>query len=368
MKKILLISFFNSNNIGDRAISKTFFDLLSERFDVTKCSVEGNFDIFDRYVGEKIGAPQRVKHKLCELFGRRYTTPRYRRFLTACRERIGEFDAVVIGGGNIMMDYTERSSSYEKYSDYVSIAKESGVPTFVFSAGIGPFRTGGQAKGAVGVLNGCEYVSFRDESSLALFVENGGNAAIAALSRDPVFLLEKRPGKEKKDVIAVNVIDPRWDGGVGREALAEAYAKLTAALAEAFPEKRIVLFSTEKNDAALAENIAERSSGAANYAGIGSLDGLLEFYSGCSLLVGARMHSMIIAFTQRVPVIALSWSRKIDEFASIAGAAAFALSDLSSDIPAVVAEAKKNADRLPETDGVVNDARRAVMRDIGALG
>lgn len=40
---------------------------------------------------------------------------------------------------------------------------------------------------------------------------------------------------------------------------------------------------------------------------------LLELYQGLSLIIGTRMHSMIVAVSQFVPIIGLSWQQKVVE-------------------------------------------------------
>lgn len=316
MQKVLLFSFFNSNNVGDKAIAAQFEDLLAKRFEVVKCSSEGNFDIAGRYVSEKIGMTQKIRHKLCTLTGRRYMTPRYVGFIEKYRRAIRDVDAVVIGGGNIMMDYSPSSASYLKYMDYVSIAEEAGKPCFALSVGIGPFALEQQAKKAVEALNKCRRVSFRDEGSLGIFKSHGGDAEKASVTCDPVFLTKKRESREPKNKIAVNVIDPKWDKNADAEKIADGYLELVRSLSGAFSDKETVLFSTEKNDSGLLKRICEAAKDDPRVSARtpNSVDELLDLYSETCVLVGARMHSMIIAYTQSIPTVGLSWSKKTSDF------------------------------------------------------
>ena len=47
---------------------------------------------------------------------------------------------------------------------------------------------------------------------------------------------------------------------------------------------------------------------------IKSLSDLLKFYKRQDLLIGTRMHSLIIGFTQLLPIIAISWQNKVEGF------------------------------------------------------
>src|SRR5699024_2563931 len=44
---------------------------------------------------------------------------------------------------------------------------------------------------------------------------------------------------------------------------------------------------------------------------------LLELYGTLKILIGTRMHSMIIALTQRIPIIGISWQQKVDSLFEI---------------------------------------------------
>ena len=344
MHKVLLFSFFNSNNIGDKAIGSVLYDLLSERFEVSRCSNEGSFDIIGSYPDQRQGLVQRIVHKLDSLTGKRYMTPRYRAFLEEYKNAVKNVDAVVIGGGNIMMDYTDASASYLKYGDYVGAARREGKPCCALGVGIGPFKTEDQAKNAVAVLNGCSRVSFRDANSYDLFVRNGGDAGKASVSCDPVFLLKKRDSAVEKNVIAVNVLDPRWDGGIDRAKTADAYAELCRALAKGFPDKNIALFCTEKNDAAIMREVRGKLGDlpGVSTAEPQTLEELTGLYAGCGLMIGTRMHSMIIAYTQEVPVIGISWCKKTDDFLKMTDPSGvpFEITDFGERIDEMVARAK----------------------------
>ena len=371
MQTVLLFSFFNSNNIGDKAIAATFDRMLSDRFNVVKCSNEGNFDIAGRYVEESHGFGQRVRHKLDQLLGRRYMTPRYRAFLEKYGREIAGVDAVVIGGGNIMMDYTDSSRSYLKYRDYVSTARKAGKPCYALSVGIGPFRTDSQASDAVAVLDSCEYVSFRDAGSYDLFIRYGGDESRASIGYDPVFLTEKAVRSPENDTIALNVIDPKWDGTSDRDLLATSYASLASALAREYGEKKIVLFSTEKNDSGMMDRVMEKAGAQPGVSALApsTLDELLDLYSRCSLMIGARMHSMIIAFSQDVPFIGLSWSGKTADLLARTdpAGARFDVSDFGGRIGEIVALAGEKMRSPTDNSGFIASAREAVLRDIARI-
>ena len=86
------------------------------------------------------------------------------------------------------------------------------------------------------------------------------------------------------------------------------------------------LFSTELSDynmiyelknEILKNNIIPR--GNLNIVHITNLNDLLKFYSRQKIIIGTRMHSLIIAYTQSLPIIAISWQDKVKEFMQYVG-------------------------------------------------
>ncbi|MBR3953238.1 MAG: polysaccharide pyruvyl transferase family protein [Oscillospiraceae bacterium] len=322
MDTVILFSFFNSNNIGDKAISETFLKNLSEKFKVIRCSNEGDFNVYNKYVGENLGIFERVKRKLLILCGKNYFSPRYKKFMKQYEEYLKDCKAVVIGGGNILMDYSEKTNSHKKLNEYIKIANEKGRKCYALSVGIGPFATEKQLENAVKTLEGCEYVSFRDKASYDLFIKGGGNPEKAKISIDPVFTLPYDGTKRKSDnIIAVNIVKPSWYGESYQEKTIDDYSRFIGFLAKRYPEKDIVLFSTETNDNEGMNRVFDANKNEKNVSlrQIGSIDELRDFYSRCSLVIGARMHSLIIAYSCRIPVTGLSWTSKVSEFFRIIG-------------------------------------------------
>ena len=323
MKNIILFSFFNSNNIGDKAISDYFYRSLQSKYNVICCSNEGNFDINGSYESERLVFFEKVKRKICIALGIRYQSPLYKIFLKKYKSLLETADLVILGGGNLLMDYARKSSSYQKILDYVKVANKKNVSVYALSIGIGPFATNRQLEGAVDVLNMCDYVSFRDQSSYDLYVQNGGNSQRSVVSIDPVFALPQKtienPVQDKG--ISINIIDPFWFGEKYREAVRSAYINFIKHLSDCYPSTNIFLFATEKSDVAFLNDICRIFEGndKINEVLVSDLFSLQNLYLSSSLVIGARMHSLIIAFASYVRVIGLSWSQKVDSFFDIIG-------------------------------------------------
>ena len=320
MQKVMLFSFFNSNNIGDRVIAEIFFSELNSKYSVIPCSIEGSFEIKNQYVPEKLNVCQRIFNKVLQALSIRYLTPRYKRFLNKYRSEVKSCSHVVFGGGNLLMDYSDKSHSYLKLSDYIRVALENNAECYALSIGIGPFYNSKQACLAAETLNKCKKITFRDEKSYRLFVENGGIADKASVSYDPAFLFARinnisTNNLDKENIIAVNVINPVWDGTQKSASVAEGYIRLIGEISKKSPSSKIVLFCTEKNDIPAREYIIKHfPEGNISANNIDSTDDLKALYVKSRIIIGARMHSLIIAYSCHIPVLGLSWASKVDEF------------------------------------------------------
>ncbi len=320
MKSIILFGFFNSNNIGDRVISEIICRNLSSQFKVTCCSNEGDFVLYNKYVNEKLNLYEKIKHRICLCCGRLYKSPKYKAFIKTYKEALKHSSAIIFGGGNLLMDYSEKTLSFAKYNEYMTLANECGKKCYAISIGIGPFATAKQRKMAIRTLNKCRYVSFRDKSSYDLFINNGGEKKIAHISMDPVFTLPYVKKKVKTcDTIAVNIVNPYWYGSVYTGKVLNDYVRLIKQLSKKYPSMRIALFSTELNDMAGVKYVYSETCSRTNVfmERTEELDELKSLYDRSRVVIGTRMHSLIIAYSCKVPVVGLSWSEKVSSFFEI---------------------------------------------------
>ena len=318
MDTIILFSFFNSNNIGDREISGYFMENLSEYYHVIPCSNEGDFDIHNKYVAEELTLIEKIKRKICRYTNVKYLTPRYKDFIEKYKGKLDSVNFIVLGGGNVLMDYSDKTNSFTKYKEYLTFAKEKNVKCYALSIGIGPFSNKNQLKGAVETLNLCDYISFRDKQSYELFVNNGGNSNICEISIDPVISKEYER-KSACNRIAINVVNPSWYGKDYCTKVFAGYVSLIENIAKQYPEKNISIFTTELNDISCLKRIYEKCSNLTNLEirETFSIDQLTALYKDSEFVIGARMHSLIIAYACHVPIVGLSWSEKVSGFFNI---------------------------------------------------
>ena len=328
--KCVLISFFNSHNIGDCLIADILYKKLSSRYITEKLSYSGNPNIITNINDlKKTNSPLKndgissLIHRFVKKYPFSGILSLYRKFkqkyviLKSLEKKIWKSDVLVIGGGNMIFDTSKNSNSAFRFSEYTSIAKKHGKKVFVISIGIGPFVTIEQEKNAIQALEKCDYITFRDKRSLGIYTQHSNKTNNVFLSVDPVFSLPYSLKKDKLEriVIGLNVFDSRQIGDdlSKYKRIIDGYARLANLLSAGLSAK-IVLFSTDMTDYDAVCDVYKSLQKESNVeiAEINGLEELLKLYDKLSILIGTRMHSMIIALSQIIPVVGLSWQPKVD--------------------------------------------------------
>jgi len=91
-------------------------------------------------------------------------------------------------------------------------------------------------------------------------------------------------------------------------------------LLDEFLDRKVVLFSTDRHDYAFLRTVASltQSDRCVVYEVTG-LESLFDLLEQAAVVVGSRMHTLIVAHTQGFPAIALNWQAKVGAFMSMVG-------------------------------------------------
>ncbi|WJE46135.1 polysaccharide pyruvyl transferase family protein [Peribacillus frigoritolerans] len=329
MKKSVLVSFFNSHNLGDCLIADMLYEMVSERFVTKKYSYTGKTPNIINNINE-INSQKSLKsnikgsiYKVLKKYDLNVFIYTYRMLLRGSKSYpefetiIHNADILVIGGGNMIFDIDKYSNSALRFNNLVSIAKKRGIKVFAISIGIGPFATLKQEIKAVEALTQCDYISFRDQKSYDIYAKYSNELKDVYVSIDPVFFLPYciKPSVTKNIIIGINVFNNKLinDSEEKYKQLINGYVKLAKGLSNELDTK-IVLFSTDLSDYPAVRDVYKCLSTEQNIEvrDIDGIESLVKLYSELSVLVGTRMHSMIIAYTQYIPIIGISWQQKVD--------------------------------------------------------
>ncbi|WP_336776631.1 polysaccharide pyruvyl transferase CsaB [Paenibacillus sp. MMO-58] len=235
-------------------------------------------------------------------------------------------DGLISGGGSLLQDATS-AKTIPYYTGIIKLAQWLGKPTFIYSQGIGPVNRRWMDPLIRSSMRKSAYVSVRDAESAELLKRIGVAAGRIEVVPDPVMGLPLPAGAAAgraaaaDDAAAVPVLGVslrhwRKDGadlGRAADALAELASRRPVRL-------RFLPFHTP-DDAEASKVVMERLSGrlaggsSAELAAPGDdpQQMLLEV-SRCDALFGMRLHALIYAANQMVPMLGLSYDPKIDQF------------------------------------------------------
>lgn len=228
-------------------------------------------------------------------------------------------DGLISGGGSLLQDETS-PKTIPYYIAVIRLAQWLGKPVFIYSQGIGPVHRGFFFSWIRSAFQRSAFVSVRDEESKALLGRMGISPSDVEVVPDPVMGLPLRgqptqtSASETNRIIGVSV--RFWNEDRSElDAVADA---LQAVLEQTDAVVRFLPFhlpSDEKASLYVMERMGgiykERLSLARK---VTHPQDMLAEVASCQVLLGMRLHSLIYAASQFVPMVGLSYDPKIDQF------------------------------------------------------
>lgn len=231
-------------------------------------------------------------------------------------------DALISGGGSLLQDATG-IKSIPYYTGVIKLAQWLGKPTFIYAQGIGPVHSRAMFPFITSAMKKSRFISVRDEQSAQFLRDIGVVKQPVEVVPDPVMGMPLPQNQsswqvkeQDKPVIGVSVRfwrDDRRD----LDAIAEALLALTA---QRSVHIRFLPFHTP-DDIEASRYVRDAMLphlNAASTLEIASIDDdpqqMLLAVSQCHVLFGMRLHALIYAANQRVPLLGLSYDPKIDQF------------------------------------------------------
>ena len=224
-------------------------------------------------------------------------------------------DLLISGGGSLLQDVTS-AHGILYYLGVVRLAQMLGKRTMFGAQGVGPLRRARSRRLVAGVANRLDAVTVRDSESADLLRTIGVSRPAIEVAADPALLLGP-------DVLTPSPSDTYgvalrpWHG---QEDLA---VRLADACREALPQARPVLFPMQpQTDTLIGEQFAllcnqQEKAGAVSPGG--GLDALVRAIGGCEMMVGMRLHALILAAAAGVPSVGLSYDPKVAAFMAQSG-------------------------------------------------
>ncbi len=214
---------------------------------------------------------------------------------------------LVSGGGGLLQDRSStRSLLY--YAGVMLLARLLRRPVFVYGQGVGPVRGRIGRAAARMALRGAAYLSVRDQASLDAARDLGVQQPIE-VTADPAIAMDITRASRGRIVVAMR---PASDWIGFEDALVDALRDLARTQHVTF----VAMDTTE--DRELAVRLVERV-GAAELADYADLDELGAIIGGADVVIGMRLHALVLAAAAGVRFIGLPYDPKVESFAAAVG-------------------------------------------------
>jgi polysaccharide pyruvyl transferase CsaB len=221
-------------------------------------------------------------------------------------------DWFIWGGGSLMQDVTSIASPIY-YGGLMALAQQQGLKTIAWAQGIGPLKHNFTRWLTKQVLLGCRAVSVRDSASAKILADWNIFPLVAP---DPVWALEPLPVKGLWDLPAPRVavtLRPHPQLTPQRLEL------LTKALIDfqISTQTCILLVPFQPTqDIAIAAKIASQLPGEHQIITLENPRELKGLFKGVEMVIGMRLHSLIMAAAEECRCFALSYDPKVSQLMS----------------------------------------------------
>jgi len=318
--KIGVVGNYGNNNQGDEAILEGVLIQLEKAYPVKRKDILV-FTNSPEQTKEKFGVQVR------KLYYKKSTAPTTL-VATVLKHRpvIRELDLLIIGGGGILMDLYVHSLVL--FGMYGKIAQYTKTPYVIYGAGAGPIQT---LKGKIilrSLVNHAEMVTVRDEASKNVLQSIGVKREIIAIA-DPAFyltppLMEKKEEPRKTIHIGVTAV-PYYHANYWPSEDRKKYNNYVTGMARNLerlldkdPRIRVTFFSTKHpQDTAVSKDIVKQMQNKNRcmvYDERLDQQEILEKIGEQDLIIGTRLHSLILALVACKPIIAVAYHHKVEDF------------------------------------------------------
>jgi polysaccharide pyruvyl transferase CsaB len=222
-------------------------------------------------------------------------------------------DLLASGGGSLLQDVTSRHSIFY-YLGVVRAAQIMGKKTMFIAQGIGPLTLPRSRKLTAAVARRCDAITVRDEASASLLREIGVERPEIVVTADPALLLRNLPS------------EPLPDTAIALRPWKDQTGQIVALVVDALKSSRVPVgqfFPCSHSEDIGPAQLAETRYGKVEHPFL-EANGASESRSShlkiidsvrrCEMVVGMRLHALILAAAYGVPSVALAYDPKVTAF------------------------------------------------------
>jgi polysaccharide pyruvyl transferase CsaB len=315
--KFFVAGYYGFGSLGDELILKCMLNSLFKNFN--------NLEVY-LLLKKTLNFPENVKPVL------------RKNFLNIIKS-IKKSDAFILGGGGILQDKTSlRSLIY--YLNLIFIAKTFNKKIFLLGQSIGPLNSEFSKKLTKKILNFSSLICVREENSLSLLKSIGIKGKVK-LTSDFVFLF--KPHKISYSLTDDILICPREDKNIF-----SVLEEILNILRENAHNLFFFPFHPKKDNKICKKLSQENSSFYCKRKG-NILDNINKVFSNKFLVIGIRLHSLILASVYGIPFLALNYDPKVEGLIKKIKMQQFLIKKESyEDIKSTFLNIKKNRDFISE--------------------
>ena len=306
-KRILMSGYYGYNNSGDEAILTTIYE------NVCKMDKDIHITVLSR-------DPQETTEK----YGFKDVVSRFDFFKVL--SEIKKCDILLSGGGSLLQDTTStRSLMY--YLFIIEWAKIMHKKVMLYANGIGPVSKKQNRKMVKRVVGKADIITLREEDSKLELQSMGIPGDRLYVTADPVFtmspvieeaaekLLEEAGIPNDKGLIGVSVRNWKND-----EDFIEKFAEICDKIYEKFDKNIVFIVMHNPNDTNISNEVMAKMKNKSyildkNY----SPKEIMGMIGEMDLVLSMRLHTLIFATKQRVPIVGFAYDPKINSYLRLLG-------------------------------------------------
>jgi polysaccharide pyruvyl transferase CsaB len=297
---ILISGYYGFDNSGDDAILKAIVK------DIKECNQKINIKVLSNN-------PFKTENM--------YPVTAVNRFkITEVLEAIKDSDLFISGGGSLLQDVTStRSLLY--YLALMFCARLCRKPIMVYANGIGPIDRKINRFFTKKILNKVDLITLRDKGSREYVESLGVKNKNIHVTADPVFtLLPSHPEevnqifkneKIPRDKRIIGISVRQWKGS---QNLVEVISKSIEYMLKKYDVNIVLIPMHYPEDLDISLDIQNRvqESGCYVMKEKYSVEEIMGVIKELEIIIAMRLHSLIYAATQEVPIVGLSYDPKIN--------------------------------------------------------
>ncbi len=227
---------------------------------------------------------------------------------------------LISGGGSLLQDVTStRSLLY--YLAVMALAKIFRKPVMVYANGIGPINKNGNRFLTKLVLNSANLITLRDDDSKSYLEKMNIKNKNIVVTADPVFTLDAAPKDIIENIFKKEGIpsDKKFIGISIRpwkkaDNLVEIISKVIDHITEKYNVNIILIPMHYPDDLDISNNVLENVDKSTcfvikdQYA----VEDIMGIIKELDMIVAMRLHSLIYAATQEIPMVGLVYDPKVE--------------------------------------------------------